>query len=53
MKTWENERNKKEGEYCDRYAVCRYPETDVKDTEQIKKFAVKLMFPNEPKQPTH
>ncbi|GHV32389.1 hypothetical protein FACS18949_03150 [Clostridia bacterium] len=52
MKTWENERKNKEGDRRDRYVECRYLEADVKDAEQIKKFAVKLMFPDEPREQT-
>jgi hypothetical protein len=52
MKTWETERGKKDSERCDLYAECHQLELDIKDAETIKRFAVKLIFPDEPQQQT-
>ena len=52
MKTWEQERGKKEYERRDLYAECHQLELDIKDAETIKRFAVKLIFPDEPQQQT-
>jgi hypothetical protein len=49
-KNWEAEHRKKENDRRDLYSECHGLELDVKDAEAIKRFAVKLMLPDEPQE---